>query len=363
MSFSSFINGNSKGRQILLHVAFWLFILMYFSWGFGHGKSFTASMFNIIVYLPGFMLLVYALMYFLIPRYLVKKRYTPFLGLLLLFLLICTVYAEVAQAWAAGEVFNGVSLREGRGVLPFVHVAGIAISINMLLYWFRQKQETLEMEQRRTAAELELLKAQVHPHFLFNTLNNLYSLMLDNAPAAPEIVLKLSGLLRFMIYESNAPVIPLSKEIMLLTEYIALEEIRYGDRLDISMIVKGDPEGKQVPPLLMLPLVENAFKHGTSRQTDQCWISFYLNITPGGLHFKLVNSKDDEQTISGQNAKGVGLKNVQRRLGLLYPGKHHFVTEEDKDVFIVNLNIYTSGPAPAQQRKPGYYPPVIPVTV
>jgi len=286
--------------------------------------------------MPGFMFLVYSLIYFLIPRYLIRKKYLKFLSMLLLVLAICTFYAEVAQGLVRGGVFNGISMRQGRGVLPFIHVAGIAISINLVNHWYRQKERTLEALQEKTAAELELLKSQIHPHFLFNTLNNLYSFSLDGTPAVPEIILKLSGLLRFMVYESNAPLITISKEIMLLTEYIALEQLRYGNRLDISITVKGDEEGKRVPPLLMLPLVENAFKHGTSNQTDQCWISFYLSIAPEGLRFKLINSMDPE-TKSKDNLQGVGLRNVRRRLELLYPGEHVFTAEAAKDVFIVNL--------------------------
>jgi len=327
---------NSRSTNVLLHLAFWLLIFLYFSWGFSAGINFIASVKNILVYMPGFIFLVYTLIYFLIPRFLITKKYWRFLGLLILVLAICTIYAEVAQGLVRGGVFNGISMRQGRGVLPFIHVAGIAISINLVNHWYRQKEETLEALQQKTAAELELLKSQVHPHFLFNTLNNLYSFSLDNSPAVPEIILKLSGLLRFMIYESSAPLITVSKEIMLLTEYISLEQLRYGSRLDVSITVKGDGDGKLLPPLLMLPLVENAFKHGTSNQTDQCWISFYLHITPEGLRFKLVNSMDAEVKPPDTD-QGVGLNNVRRRLELLYPGEHVFTTEAAKDVFIVNL--------------------------
>jgi LytS/YehU family sensor histidine kinase len=221
--------------------------------------------------------------------------------------------------------------------LPFIHIGGIAIAINLLKYWYQQKQQTIEAEQQKTAAELELLKSQVHPHFLFNTLNNLYAHVLDQSPKAPEIVLKLANLLRFMIYESSVPLIPLTKEIKLLKEYISLEQLRYGDRLDVSVTVTGPLEDKQVTPLLMLPLVENAFKHGTSNQTDQCWISFDLHVTEQGMHFKLVNSKDGGQTAIDNNSKGIGLLNVKRRLDLLYNGRYTFATEEDSEVYIVNL--------------------------
>ena len=339
MTLQSFFAKHDRIKKLLLHFLFWLIVLMYFAWGFGAGIDFTSSFINILMYLPGFMLLVYSLIYFLIPRYLIKKKYWQFFAALSVVLLLCMGYSEIVQTLIKSKIFNGLTMRKGRGVLPFIHVAGIAISINLLQYWYQQKQQTIEAEQQKTAAELELLKSQVHPHFLFNTLNNLYAHVLDQSPQAPEIVLKLSHLLRFMIYESSVPLIPLTKEIKLLQEYISLEQLRYGDRLDVSVTVTGSLEDKQITPLLMLPLVENAFKHGTSNQTDQCWISFDLHVTEQGMHFKLVNSKDGAQTAAGDNSSGIGLLNVRRRLDLLYNGRYTFATEADTEVYIVNLEI------------------------
>lgn len=339
MKFLSFFAKHEWVKKIVLHILFWIIVLVYFAWGFGAKTSFAASFYNILMYLPGFMLMVYSLIYFLTPRFLFKKKYGYFFAGLLVVLILCLGYSQLVQLVIKSRVFNGLTMNEGRGVLPFIHIGGIAIAINLLKYWYQQKQQTIEAEQQKTAAELELLKSQVHPHFLFNTLNNLYAHVLDQSPQAPEIVLKLSNLLRFMIYESSVPLIPLTKEITLLQEYISLEQLRYGDRLDVSVTVTGPLEDKQITPLLMLPLVENAFKHGTSNQTDQCWISFDLHVTEQGMHFKLVNSKDGGQTTASNSRSGIGLSNVKRRLDLLYNGRYAFATEEDTEVFIVNLEI------------------------
>lgn len=326
-------------KKAALHLLFWLLVLTYFSWGFSALSNFRSSIGNIVFYLPGFMFLVYSLIYLLIPRYLIKKQYIKFFAGLLLLLALCMLYSQMIQTLVGTKVFNGFTMNKGRGILPYIHVAGIAISINLLNYWYRQKQQTVEALQQKTAAELELLKAQVHPHFLFNTLNNLYAHVLQQSPMAPEIVLKLSGLLRFMIYESDVPLIPLADEIKLLKEYISLEQLRYGNRLDLSLSVNGSMEGHTIPPLLVLPLVENAFKHGTSQQTDQCWISFDIHVTEEGLHFTLVNSRDPDAQQRLPLDGGIGLQNVQRRLHLLYPGRHRFTANHDKDVFIVNLHL------------------------
>jgi LytS/YehU family sensor histidine kinase len=239
----------------------------------------------------------------------------------------------------ADEEFAGVYLSSGRNVLHFVHVGGIAASIKLLKYWYLQKKQTIEAEQQRNVAELKLLKAQLHPHFLFNTLNNLYSHTLEFSPKSPEIVLKLSALLRFMIYESNVSKIPLSKEIELLQNYISLEQLRYGDRLDMSISVFGEIERYQIAPLLLLPLLENAFKHGTSRQIDQCWISLNLSMEDNFMSFKLLNSVDPNADEASLQYKGIGLDNVIRRLQLLYKDNYRFETVKMDEIFVVNLDL------------------------
>ena len=235
--------------------------------------------------------------------------------------------------------FRGMTISIGKNVLPFLHVGGIALSIKLLLYWYQQKQQTIEAEKQKTAAELQLLKAQLHPHFLFNTLNNLYAYTLESSPRSPEIVMKLSELLRFMIYESNTPKIPLTKEINLIQSYVTLEKLRYGDRLDISLTITGDVGKYQIAPFLLLPFVENAFKHGTSKQLDQCWISLNLSIADFVMYFKLVNSVEPEKGENQTKIGGIGLLNVKKRLELLYKGKNGFEAKRLEDVFVVDLEV------------------------
>ena len=339
-------------RKVMLHLLFWVMIVTYFAWGFGFNVNYKASILNALLYLPGHMFIVYVLLYFLVPRYLIRgKKYVHFFIGLFIAVACCTCYAMAMQlALTANNNFRGFTMSTGRSILPFFHVAGIAISIKLLSYWYEQKQQTLEAEQQRTQAELELLKSQLHPHFLFNTLNNLYSHTLEQSPKAPEIVLKLSALLRFMIYDSNTPYIPLSQEIALLQHYIALEQLRYGDRLDISLVISGDTNQYQIAPLLLLPFLENAFKHGTSMQIDQCWISLNLSVIDGTMSFKLVNSMDKEQVVKSNKTGGLGLYNVKRRLNLLYNEQYQFETLMQDEVYIVNLEIKLNQPLPEQDR-------------
>lgn len=327
-------------KIISLHLVFWLLVVIYFAWGFGLDIDPKQSFINALFYLPGHLIMVYTLLYFLVPRFLLKRKFWQFFIGFIILVLICASYTVLAQLSVNSDAsLGGAKLSVGRNILPFIHVGAIAASIKLLKYWYFQRKQTLEAEQQRTVAELKLLKAQLHPHFLFNTLNNLYSHTLEYSPKSPEIVLKLSGLLRFMIYESNTPKIPLVKEIELLQNYISLEQLRYGDRLDISVSVNGEIDKYQIAPMLLLPFLENAFKHGTSRQIDQCWISFSLAVDDSIMTFKLINSIEPNLEEDPLKVGGMGLQNVIRRLQLLYKDQYRIETIRMDEVFVVDLEL------------------------
>ena len=323
-----------------LHILFWILIVLYFAWGFGLDVDPMKSIYNSMFFLPGHLIMVYCLLYFLVPKFLLARRYWQFFLGFVLLVALCGIYTVLAQLSLNSDPrLQGATFSVGRNVLPFIHVAAIAASIKLLKYWYVQRKQTLQAEQQRTVAELKLLKAQLHPHFLFNTLNNLYSHTLEFSPKSPEIVLRLSELLRFMIYESNSQKIPLAREVDLLQDYIALEKLRYGERLDLSITITGEISRYQIAPLLMLPFLENAFKHGTSKQIDQCWISFDLSLEDSLLNFKLINSIDPVNTGNLTQPGGLGLENVRRRLDLLYPGKYVLETHKMEEVFVVHLEL------------------------
>ncbi|MFC4721744.1 sensor histidine kinase [Geojedonia litorea] len=326
--------------KIGLHLLFWVLVLTYFAWGFGLDVNPKQSFLNAVFFLPGHILTVYTLLYFLVPKYLLKRRFLAFFVGFTIVVSICGIYMIITQLSVNNNpALGGANITVGRNILPFIHVGAIAASIKLLKHWYFQRQLTIEAEQQKTVAELKLLKAQLHPHFLFNTLNNLYSHTLDASPKSPEIVMKLSGLLRFMIYESNSARIPLSTELELLQYYISLEQLRYGDRLEISLTISGAIEKYQIAPLLILPFLENAFKHGTSRQIDQCWISFDLAMENKMMRFKLVNSIDPNADDNLDKLGGLGLQNVKRRLQLLYKDQHSLHLVRLDEVFVVTLDL------------------------
>jgi LytS/YehU family sensor histidine kinase len=208
--------------------------------------------------------------------------------------------------------------------------------IKFFKYWNKKQQDWLYVQQEKTVAELQLLKAQVHPHFLFNTLNNIYSFSLENSPKTPGLILKLSSLLSYMLYDCKAAEVRLEKELQIMKNYIELERERYGNNIDISWNVTGEVRDKFIAPLMMLPFIENAFKHGTSEQIEKCWLSVDISVKENTLKAKISNSKN-EYAVSRNN--GIGIANVKKRLAFIYPGSHELKLNDERDFFVVALLI------------------------
>lgn len=197
-------------------------------------------------------------------------------------------------------------------------------------------------KSKNQAMKLVLLQAQIHPHFLFNTLNNLYALSLNKSDDAPGVVLELAQILRHILYECNQGKISLVRELEIIEKYIYLERIRYANRLEINFHVEGKTEAYEIEPLFLLPLVENAFKHGISRM-EEGWIMINVEVKHGLFTFKIVNSKPlEEHNQSQQEARygNIGLDNIKKRLKILYPKKHEFKIFSEPEDFAVILKIH-----------------------
>ncbi|MBD0333747.1 MAG: histidine kinase, partial [Chitinophagaceae bacterium] len=204
--------------------------------------------------------------------------------------------------------------------------------------WHLEQLKTETLAKENASAELQLLKAQVHPHFLFNTLNNIYSFALNQSPQAGTLVKKLSNMLHYMVNECEQPQVPLEKEIKLIQDYMGLEQVRYGERLLMQVEVEGSYANQVIAPLLMIPFVENCFKHGASMMRGQQWIKLDIRVKGDELNFHLANSKS-LQADKTNLKKGIGLSNVRKRLELLYPGKHSLVMESTNDTYRVHLQL------------------------
>jgi two-component system, LytTR family, sensor kinase len=194
-----------------------------------------------------------------------------------------------------------------------------------------------ETELRLNEARLQLLQGQLHPHFLFNMLNNLYGLWMEKSDVTPEVILKLSALLDYMLYRCDQDRVPLNDEINFLRNYIELESIRHDKRLTFDIELPNQAEDLRISPLLLFSFVENAFKHGVNKTSGESWIKLRLLILDGQLQFMVENSFD--ALVNPHEDKGIGLKNVKERLVLLYPEKHSLTIAKENGIFNVELSI------------------------
>ena len=348
--------------RICRHILFWLLYLVVFTvFTMSATTGLQDSFVTTLLFTPMNMLYVYVVAYWLVPVFLIKEKYISFF----LFYCIWAFVGLLLNYWF--RYFILIPLRTGKpgpplemnrlyhtvfSLFSFVvmnTVAMFSIFIRMFKYWHLELREKMQIQQQKTVAELALLKAQLHPHFLFNTLNNLYSLVLERNEKAPDMLLRLSGLLNYVLYECKAAEVPLEKEILVMKDYIALEQERYGQRLDISLNFSGDIADKKIAPMLFQPFVENAFKHGTAEQLGRVWLSIELSVRHEQLFFRVINSSDgrtnrdpggnNSHAIPNSNTGGIGIVNVRRRLELLYPGKFTLEQDAGEELHIISLTI------------------------
>lgn len=214
--------------------------------------------------------------------------------------------------------------------------AGLLVAMQFVNSQLVAKEREKQLLKDKLTTELQLLKNQMNPHFLFNTLNNIYSLTRKKSDEAPEVVLKLSALLSFMLYESGSNTISIEREIAFLEDYISIQQIRYTDQLTLTFTKELDDPAQQIAPLLLLPLVENAFKHGASENQFASFIKLHLRLKNGELLFEIENSF--EQSDLNRQPVMIGLSNTSRQLELLY-GEQQLTVDNTSNIFKVQLFI------------------------
>jgi len=290
------------------------------------------------------MAIIYLLLLVLIPKLLFKSR--VFLFAICFFALISLIYFI---AWAVDYIylrpFDGDIKTNFQHVdlsfMAYIQICGIStvvlgavVGIAIFKKWINDVQHMNELQQINLKAELEQLKSQVNPHFLFNTLNNLLVLTKTDQDKASQVLLGLSDLLRYQLYDSTREKIVLSKDIAFIQNFLSLEKIRKND-FEYSIISDGNMDSILLPPFLFIPFVENAVKHGAST-VGHSYLNVEFSIRDKKLHFYSVNSKP---AVKQQMVGGLGLFNIKRRLELLYPGSHHLEIKDSADKYIVNLSI------------------------
>lgn len=341
----AFINRN---RVMFLHLFFWCIYVTFIVYqiiffqrerGYDWGRSFNYTSVQLV-----FTLTIAYLNYFVfLPRFLAHKKLLKYLLEFLIpftLLIVARVYLQryMMADSPRQEYFNSAMyVVQVTAVTLF-----IVIFVGMLRFavdWFELEARKKEMENEKLIAELNFLKAQINPHFLFNTLNNLYYLAYSKSENTTEVIAKLSQMMRYMIYDSNHPKVLLTKEIEYMQSYISLERMRLNNQIPIQLDIQGSVENVWIAPLIFITFLENAFKHGVSNDNPKAWIKISISLNGNECVYRVENSKDSKP----ENAKsGIGLQNVKRRLELSYPNHHHLTIEDKPDVYIVQLNLTLS---------------------
>ncbi len=225
-------------------------------------------------------------------------------------------------------------------------IVGLYAMFYFVKAWYEQQRISHTLHQEKIRAELDLLKAQVQPHFIFNSLNNIYSLSLKKDPKTPELIYRLSSFLDYNLYDSSANHTSVSKEVDFLKNYMELQKLRFGDRIDVSLNAYSPLDGYQISPLLLLPLVENCFKHGMAEGAQKSWIRIDFSAKEDCLTVKIENSLPSLDSppagLKTNHHSGIGLENVTRKLKILYPGRHELTCRREKDSYLVILKLKTS---------------------
>ncbi|OUR93218.1 hypothetical protein A9Q87_05755 [Flavobacteriales bacterium 34_180_T64] len=300
------------------------------------------------------MLAAYALLYFQLPKLLYKKKYLLFALSLIITSYVFSVLARLLvvhlveelvrerpfEQESVTEILTDLKALYSRYSLVVYFPAFIMLMYSLIIEKFSRKNQMEQLQKEKFSAELNFFKAQIHPHFLFNTLNNLYALTLQKSDKASDTVLKLSEILDYMLYQCNDSRVPVVKELKLIQNYIALEQLRYGDRLELNFNHEIDNLNTQIAPLILMSLIENAFKHGASGSINKPIIKIDIQVANGLLQFSIYNTKNtiNQEDLTNYK-KGIGMSNTKKQLELLYPDKHLLTINEESSSYEVKLHV------------------------
>ncbi len=300
------------------------------------------SMIRQFISISFYILIVYFNIYYLIPKFLSKEQPSIYLIYLTLTALVLTP----VKIFLMYIVYDHSNLamyftQNQRSIFLSSFFMGLASTIFKIVNdWLIQQREMNILKNQTLESELRFLKSQINPHFLFNTLNSLYALTLKKSDDAPEIVLKLSEMMRYILYECNEKMVPLTKEVKSLQNYMELEKLRHRTETAISFDIDGDLTDQKIAPLLFMTFMENAFKHGLSNQLEGHYVKINLHIKEDNIVFEIINSNAPKSNSYQKNKnKGIGLQNIKRRLTLLYPKKHKLRIDNTQDKYAVKLEL------------------------
>jgi len=323
-------------KELLFQIVLHILVLLFFSFDRNTGSIVVHR----VIFLLFYSVATIAITYYLMPKFLYKKKYWQFfLGSAFVVAMVITIEEVILEpiifpGTKRGDTFPGVYVSL-LGTLPVMFILS-----GCKFGWDALKKQTQidELETTIQESELQFLRSQINPHFLFNNLNNLYSYALQESPKTPEIILEMSGVLRYMLYESKEQFVPLKKELEQLGNFIRLYKLQIEDRGEVHFDVEKIEGEYKIAPLILIVFIENAFKHSQSGQSSDIEIDISVKLNNSTLEFRCKNNYEPGFSLDSV-AKGIGLQNVQKRLKLLYPKKHCLEIEEADNCYKVYLRL------------------------
>jgi len=333
--------------RILQHIVFWVisFIVLVQFFNTSNRIELIDVIYTLIFHVS-LLTGVYINQLVLIPQFLRKKKYLLYSLLLLATIAGASGFNLITfDRWIDYVLpdYYFISFYDFVDILIFVLIyIGLTTLLKLSKGWFilmETNQRLMRVEQEKAKTELMALRSQINPHFLFNSLNSIYSLAMKGEKRTPKIILLLSDLMRYMLYETNEEFVPLKKEVQYLKNYIELQRLRTEENANVSFELAGKMDDQKIAPLIFLPFVENSFKHGIKGEVHGGFVNINFHISEANVYLDLTNNKGTVDEVEKTGLKGIGLNNARRRLELIYPGKHELdIIENDKE-FQIKLKL------------------------
>jgi len=334
------------------HLIFWAIYFLFntLRWG-SYFNDYIYSLKTNIIGFPIHMTLCYLNIYVFMPFFVFKKKYFTYVIVTLsaIFLMVLvkfnlTYFLVSTEVWPEGpKTIDRITLNYTIDMMfGELYVMTFVTAIKITMDWLKEHKRLNDLEKLQLETELQFLRTQVSPHFFLNTLNNIYALAIAKSSKTPKVIIKLSELMKYMLYETRVKRQSLKKEILSIQNYLDLERIRHGEKLEIDMEISGEIENKTIAPMLILSFIENAFKHGVNKNIKPVTVTISFRIEGDFLYFSVTNPKPaiTEFSKSTKPSGGIGLENVKKRLALGYnSNEYNLIIKDQKDIFVVELKI------------------------
>jgi len=317
-------------QRWVIHVLFWLFILAFYVIFFGRTNSnYLLTFFFVGLLMPVTIGTTYFLNYYLLPRYLMKERFGFFI-LYFIYTILGSLFLEMMIALLTFLVMAGVNMKNMSPssidifflLTSLLMVVFLGVAIKMVWHWRKSKEDYQHLMKEKVETELKFLKTQLNPHFLFNTLNNLYFLATEKSDKAPAAILALSEILDYVLHSGKNMLVPIESEWKQVQNYIALELLRYEDRVQITTRFENQEKGYMIGPMILITLIENAFKHGVMPVAGKSWIAMNIICSEREIHISTANS-----WLNKKSGSGIGLQNLRSQLNLLYKEGYSLIVD------------------------------------